>query len=112
MFQQFQNLRSFLEFLEKQGELVRVREAVDPRFEITEITDRTTKGGGPALLFENVKGSTMPVAINVYGSERRMAWALGAEHIEEVIARIESLVKMAPPRSFQEKLRNKAVQRS
>ena len=105
MFQRFQNLRSFLEFLEKQGELVRVREAVDPRFEITEITDRTTKGGGPALLFENVKGATMPVAINVYGSERRMAWALGAEHIDEVIARIESLIKMAPPRSFQEKLR-------
>jgi 4-hydroxy-3-polyprenylbenzoate decarboxylase len=101
----FQNLRSFLEFLEKRGELVRVREPVDPRFEITEITDRTTKGGGPALLFENVKGSAMPVAINVYGSERRMAWALGAEHIDEVIERIEGLIKMAPPRSFQEKLR-------
>ena len=73
------DLRQFLAFLEERGELVRVREPVDPNLEITEITDRTTKGGGPALLFENVRGSRLPVAINVYGSEQRMAWALGAE---------------------------------
>ena len=104
MIRRFQNLRDFLGFLEERGELVRIRERVDPRFEITEITDRTTKGGGPALLFENVAGSALPVAINVYGSEQRMAWALGAEHIDAVVERIEALVKMAPPRSFTEKL--------
>src|SRR5512134_933980 len=105
MTRRFQNLRAFLGFLEERGQLVRIRESVDPRFEITEITDRTTKGGGPALLFENVRGSSIPVAINVYGTQQRMAWALGAEHIEEVVHRLESLIKLAPPRSFQDKMR-------
>ena len=101
----FQDLRQFLAFLETRGELVRVREPVDPFLEITEITDRTTKGGGPALLFENVRGSQLPVAINVYGSEQRMAWALGVEHIDEAVARIEATFKLAPPASFWDKLR-------
>src|SRR5262249_8534052 len=81
----FPNLRAFLLFLEERGELVRIREPVDAFLEITEIADRTTKGAGPALLFENVRGSSLPVAINVYGSEQRMAWALGAEHIDAVV---------------------------
>lgn len=101
----FVNLRQFIDFLEARGELVRVREPVDAHLEITEITDRTTKGGGPALLFENVRGYSMPVAINLYGSDKRMAWALGAEHIDEVVARLEDLIKTTPPKSFQEKLR-------
>ncbi|MFQ5599715.1 MAG: menaquinone biosynthesis decarboxylase [Candidatus Krumholzibacteriia bacterium] len=101
----FQNLREFLAFLDERGELVRIREPVDASLEISEITDRTTKGGGPALLFENVRGYSMPVAINVYGSEQRTAWALGAEHIDEVVARIEDLIKTAPPKTFQDKLR-------
>ncbi len=105
MLPRFQDLRQFLSFLESRGELVRVRESVDPKFEITEITDRTTKGGGPALLFENVRGSRLPVAINVYGSEQRMAWALGAESIDEVVGRVEELFKLAPPTSFSDKLR-------
>ncbi len=101
----FPNLGAFLTFLEERRELVRIREAVDPHLEIAEITDRTTKGGGPALLFENVRGSSIPVAINVYGTQQRMAWALGAEHIDEVVQRLENLIKLAPPRSFQDKLR-------
>jgi 4-hydroxy-3-polyprenylbenzoate decarboxylase len=101
---QFADLRSFLTFLEERGQLVRIQEEVDPLLEVTEITDRTTKGGGPALLFENVRGSDMPVAINVYGSKQRMAWALGAEHIDAVVGRIEELVKMAPPTTFRDKL--------
>jgi 4-hydroxy-3-polyprenylbenzoate decarboxylase len=101
----FHNLRQFLEFLEQRGELVRIRERVDPALEITEITDRTTKGGGPALLFENVRGSQLPVAINVYGSERRMAWSLGADSIDEVVSRVEKMFELAPPTSFLDKLR-------
>ncbi|HZL84196.1 MAG TPA: menaquinone biosynthesis decarboxylase [Candidatus Krumholzibacteria bacterium] len=101
----FPNLGAFLTFLEERRQLVRIREAVDPYLEIAEITDRTTKGGGPALLFENVRGSSIPVAINVYGTQQRMAWALGAEHIDEVVHRLENLIKLAPPRSFQDKLR-------
>jgi 4-hydroxy-3-polyprenylbenzoate decarboxylase len=100
----FDDLRSFLSFLEERGELVRIREAVDPALEITEITDRTTKAGGPALLFENVRGSSMPVAINVYGSEQRMAWALGADSIDEVVDGIRQLIKTAPPTTFRDKL--------
>jgi 4-hydroxy-3-polyprenylbenzoate decarboxylase len=101
---QFQDLRSFLNFLEDKGQLVRIREEVDAVLEITEITDRTTKGGGPALLFENVRGSAMPVAINVYGSQQRMAWALGATHMDAVVERIQGLIKTAPPTSFRDKL--------
>lgn len=101
----FQDLRQFLAFLAERGELVRIREPIDPYLEITEIADRTTKGGGPALLFENVRGSRLPVAINVYGSERRMAWALGAESIDEVVSRIEEMFRVAPPASFADKLR-------
>jgi 4-hydroxy-3-polyprenylbenzoate decarboxylase len=99
------DLRQFLAFLEEHGELVRVRESVDPELEIAEITDRTTKGGGPALLFENVRGSKIPVLINLYGSKRRMAWALGADSIEEVVGRLEELFELAPPASFLDKLR-------
>ena len=101
----FQNLRAFLDFLEAKGQLLRIREAVDPALEISEITDRTTKGGGPALLFENVRGFSMPVAINVYGSAQRMAWALGVEHMEQLVERMEKLIKLSPPSSFQDKLR-------
>lgn len=101
----FQDLHEFVAFLEAKGQLVRITQPVSPFLEITEITDRTTKGGGPALLFENVRGFDVPVAINLYGSEQRMAWALGAEHIDEVVARLEEFVKTAPPATFHEKLR-------
>ena len=68
----YRNLSAFLRALEEQGDLVRVRERVSPRLEIAEIADRAVKSGGPALLFENVEGSNFPVAINVFGSRRRM----------------------------------------
>lgn len=103
--QPFPDLRAFLQFLEERGELVRVREPVDAYLEIAEITDRTTKGGGPALLFENVRGYRMHVAINVYGSRQRMAWALGVEHIDAAVERVEDLIRTAPPKSFHDKLR-------
>ena len=80
----YRNLRDFISFLEGRGELRRVSESVTWDLEITEICDRVTKSGGPALLFENVEGYDVPVLINMYGSERRMAWALGAESLEEL----------------------------
>jgi 4-hydroxy-3-polyprenylbenzoate decarboxylase len=83
----FEDLRAFLALLEKEGELARVKAEVDPELEITEIADRTLKGGGPALLFEKVKGSRFPVAINVLGSERRMALALGVERLADLESR-------------------------
>ncbi|MBK8126924.1 MAG: menaquinone biosynthesis decarboxylase [Elusimicrobia bacterium] len=71
------DLPAQLRLLEENGELRRIRREVDPRLEITEITVRVVKEGGPALLFENVKGSPYPVAINLFGTARRVELALG-----------------------------------
>ena len=65
----YADLPDFLERLEKDGDLVRVRAQVDPHLEITEIVDRVVRAGGPALLFENVKGSKLPLAMNVFGTQ-------------------------------------------
>jgi len=80
----YDDLRSLLRALEKEGDLKRVKAEVDPHLEVGEIVDRVQKAGGPALLFENVRGSSMPLAMNVYGTDRRL-------HSEEaeVIARVE-----------------------
>ena len=73
----FKDLREFISFLEEKGELCRVKTSVSCELEITEIADRSVKAGGPALLFENVDGYRLPVLINLFASEQRMAWALG-----------------------------------
>jgi len=73
----FETFAAFLSELERRGELRRIARPVDPVLEITEICDRTVKRGGPALLFEQPVGSTIPVAINTFGSMRRMCLALG-----------------------------------
>ncbi len=80
----FQDLREFIHFLEKKKELVRITAEVDPVLEVTEITDRISKKGGPALLFENPKGSKIPIAINLFGSYQRMSWALGVDDFNTV----------------------------
>ena len=72
----YRDLREFIAKLEKEGELRRITAEVDPILEITEITDRVTRAGGPALLFERPKGSRVPLLINMLGSERRMNLAL------------------------------------
>ena len=101
----FRNLAEFLATLEADGELVRVRREVSPRLEIAEIADRAVKGGGPALLFENVTGSTMPVAINLFASRRRTLRALGISGWEEWDERLEPLLDPKPPEGFLEKLK-------
>ena len=72
----YRDLREFIAKLEKEGELRRIATEVDPVLEITEITDRVTRAGGPALLFEKPKGSRIPLLINMLGSERRINLAL------------------------------------
>src|ERR687886_1825369 len=99
------DLRSWIRLLEREGELVRVAAEVDPELEITEITDRTVKAGGPALLFENVKGSKHPLLINQFGTERRMCLALGVERLDDVAARVEGVLEMQPPQGLLEKVR-------
>jgi len=78
----FNDLHGFIAYLEMQGELKRIRAEVDPNLEITEIATRVVKEKGPALLFERVKGSQFPLAINLFGSERRIEMALGRHPAE------------------------------
>ena len=96
----FADLPDFLDRLEKDCELVRVKAPVDPHLEITEIVDRVVRAGGPALLFENVKGSAMPLAMNVFGTTARMAKALGVADLDEIGARIADLLKPELPHGF------------
>jgi 4-hydroxy-3-polyprenylbenzoate decarboxylase len=116
----YKDLRDWIQTLEKQGELKRIREEVSPELEITEITDRVSKigshaagptagkyaPGGPALLFENVKGHPgHKVFINQFGSERRMAMALGVDNLEQIAERIHSLMNLKPPTGMLDKLK-------
>ncbi|SVE36433.1 uncharacterized protein METZ01_LOCUS489287, partial [marine metagenome] len=103
----YYSLREFIERLECDNELVRIRERVSPILEIAEITDRISKqpGGGKALLFENVEGSTMPVLINAFGSTKRMNAAMGVHDIEKIPKAIEKYLKVTPPSSLIDKVK-------
>ncbi len=82
MAERFTDLRDFIATLEAEGQLVRIKAEVDPNLEMTEIADRTLRGGGPALLFENPKGYSMPVLVNLFGTEARVARGMGADSTE------------------------------
>src|SRR5438105_3353829 len=99
------DLRAWIAVLEREGELVRIGAEVDPQLEITEIVDRTVKAGGPALLFENVKGSERPLLINQFGTERRMCLAFDAPSLDAVGERIGDVLEMQPPRGMIQKVR-------
>ena len=104
----YDGLRAFVETLERgvgnghAAELVRIAREVDPYLEIAEIADRVMKAGGPALLFENVKGSRFPLLINAYGSRRRMSRALGVDDLEEHAKAIAELVHTRAPKTARE----------
>ena len=104
----YSNLREYIDRLEREGELIRISAPVSTHFEIAEITDRVVKseGGGKALLFENT-GADFPVITNMMGSERRIAMALGVERLDDISARIDSLLKnaLSPKGSLWEKMR-------
>jgi 4-hydroxy-3-polyprenylbenzoate decarboxylase len=93
----FADLREFIKALEKQRELKRIRVEVDPYLEITEFADRSVKNNGPALLFENPKGSKVPVLINAFASLRRMEIALNVGSVQEVADRISDYLAMRMP---------------
>jgi 4-hydroxy-3-polyprenylbenzoate decarboxylase len=101
----YTNLRDFISKLEEEGELKRIKTSVDPILEISEITDRVSKKFGPALLFENPKGSSHPLLINAFGSYRRMALSLGVESLEEISKRIDELLEIKTPESFLDKIK-------
>jgi 4-hydroxy-3-polyprenylbenzoate decarboxylase len=101
----YRDLTSFLQALEAQGELVRIREKVSPVLEISEIADRAVKGAGPALFFENVEGSSFPVAINTFASRKRMFQALELSSWEEWDSRLEFFLDPKPPTGILGKLK-------
>ena len=104
----FKDLRDFISFLESKGDLRRITTPVSSELEITEICDRTVKQGGPALLFENVEGYDIPVLINMYGSEQRMAWALGVEKLDDLVQRVQGILGLmqgGAPKGIMDKLR-------
>jgi len=101
----YRDLRDFLHKLDKKDELKRITAEVDPVLEIAEITDRTVKAGGPALLFEKPKGSRIPVVTNLVGTERRMNLALEVESLDEVAERIHSFLDMQSPQGIFEKVK-------
>lgn len=98
------NLQEFIKRLREMGELREIKAEVDPVCEITEIYDRVIKEEGPALYFSNVKGSSIPLLINLYGSKKRMAASLGVEDVNEIAGRITELVDMKPPEGILEKI--------
>ncbi len=91
-----ESLHSFVSLLESRGELVRIKERLRPHLEISEIANRVMKAGGPALLFENVEGSSFPLLMNHYGSRKRMSLALSCEDLEEQARAIDALVHTRP----------------
>jgi len=104
----YRNLRDFINRLESEGELLRIKSYVDPYLEIAEITDRISKSsnGGKALLFENT-GFDFPVLMNAYGSEKRMCMALGVDQLNGVAKEIEDLFKLlsSPKEGIVDKLK-------
>jgi 4-hydroxy-3-polyprenylbenzoate decarboxylase len=99
------DLRDWIALLEREGELVRVSAEVDPKLEVTEIVDRTVRAGGPALLFENPKGSGIPLLINQFGTERRMCLAFGVESLDDIAAKLGDILEMQPPDGLAAKVR-------
>ena len=99
------DLREWIALLEREHELKRITAEVDPQLEITEINDRVVKSGGPALLFENPKGSRHPLLINQFGTERRMCLAFDADSLDEVGSRLGDVLEMQPPQGLLEKVK-------
>ncbi|GAB5498440.1 MAG: 4-hydroxy-3-polyprenylbenzoate decarboxylase [Pseudohongiellaceae bacterium] len=103
------DLREFITLLEKEGELKRISTEVDPNLEITEIADRTLRSGGPALLFENPRGSNIPLLANLFGNTRRIALAMGLENtdgLRDVGKLLAFLKEPSPPKGWKDLWQN------
>ncbi|OEY66443.1 4-hydroxy-3-polyprenylbenzoate decarboxylase [Marinobacter sp. X15-166B] len=101
----YNDLRDFIHQLEQQGELIRISAEVDPYLEMTEICDRTLRAGGPALLFENPKGHSMPVLANLFGTPKRVALGMGQEDVTALrdVGRLLAFLKEPdPPKGFKD----------
>ena len=105
----YTDLRDFIGQLEAVGELKRIRTEVDPRLEMTEISDRVLRAAGPALLFETPKGHSIPVLCNLFGTARRVALAMGADAGDDPIAALREVGRLLaflkepdPPQSLKD----------
>ncbi|MFZ0468688.1 MAG: 4-hydroxy-3-polyprenylbenzoate decarboxylase [Thiogranum sp.] len=94
---QYRDLRDFISQLENSGQLRRIQHPVDPCLEITEICDRTLRAGGPALLFENPRGSDIPVLANLFGTAERVAAGMGADSVDALRGIGELLASLKEP---------------
>ena len=103
----YKNLRDFITVLEARQEMIRVKAPVRTYLEITEITDRVAKlrGGGKALLFEKVDGSSFPVLTNAFGSQKRIALALGTDNLDELGERLSKILEQEVPQTLGDKFR-------
>ena len=101
----YKDLRDFLGLLEEKGLLMRIKAEVDPILEMAEINDRVVKNGGPALLFENPKGSKMPALLNAFGSFERMRLALEVDDLDEIGVRMLEFLEPEIPANLIEKLK-------
>ncbi|MDH5786502.1 MAG: 4-hydroxy-3-polyprenylbenzoate decarboxylase [Chromatiales bacterium] len=101
----YRDLRDFINQLEERGQLKRITQEIDPYLEMTEIADRTLRAGGPALLFENPKGSEIPVLANLFGTPERVALGMGEESVEalrEVGKLLAYLKEPEPPKGLKD----------
>ncbi len=99
----YKRLNDFIQQLEEAGELIRIKTPVSPDLEITEIVDRFSKmppAQNKALLFEQVEGSRFPLVVNLYGNERRMAWAMGVNDLDELTGRLAKLIDLKLPKGL------------
>jgi 4-hydroxy-3-polyprenylbenzoate decarboxylase len=97
------DLRGFIQILENRGQLRRITAEVNPDLEIAEIANRLLQAGGPALLFENVKGSAFPVAVNLMGTVERICWAMNMNHpleLEDLGKKLSLLQQPKPPKKI------------
>ena len=101
----YKDLRDFMAMLEARGELVRIKQEIDPYLEMTEISDRTLKAKGPALLFENPKGYDYPVLTNLFGTPERVALGMGQDNVgalREVGKVLAALKEPEPPKGMRD----------
>lgn len=101
----YKDLRDFIHMLEQKGQLKRISQSVDPYLEMTEISDRTLRAGGPALLFENPKGYNTPVLTNLFGTPERVAMGMGEDSVEalrEVGKLLAQLKEPEPPKGMKD----------
>ena len=108
----FRDLRDFIVHLEREGKLKRISEPVDPHYEMTEISDRVLRAGGPALLFENPIGYDIPVLTNLFGTAERVAIGMGRNDVMDLrdVGKLLSYLKEPePPKGFKDALQKLPV---